>query len=127
MSASLFSKPSERTHSGMDMLLCPPQSHTSPTSTSFSVMPAPPELLTVSSRPSKLACKGSSCTVQDRSVPAVAVLVWPAKLTVTCCPVSAQPQTLTGLPRWRTMWWLKIRARPSPGGMPAGAGGGSAA
>ena len=51
---------------------------------------------------------GSSVTGHLPSSPALAVLVWPAIVTVTSSPGSAQPQTRSFCSRCRTMWLPKI-------------------
>ena len=81
---------------GMPMLLCPEQSHTSPTRTSLTATP-----LAASVRPSQLAGIGSRSTRQRPSAAAVADFDCPANVTVTASPASAVPQTGTFASRWR--------------------------
>ena len=58
----------------------------------------------VSVRGSALACKESSFTLQAPLSSAVALLLCPAKATVTFSPGAAVPHTGTAMPRWSTMW-----------------------
>ena len=68
----------------------PEQSQTSPTSTSSKVIVFLPLTVSVCGPP---AGSGSSVTDHLPSSSALAVLVWPAIVTVTSSPGSAQPQT----------------------------------
>ena len=90
-------------HMRIDMLLCPEQSHTSPTRTSFTSTP-----FALRTRPSADASIGARRTSQRPSAPAVADTDCPANVTVTRSPASAVPHTATGFPRCSTM--------PSPNG-----------
>jgi len=51
-----------------------------------------------------LAGSGSSLRVHLPSAPAVAVLVWPANVTVTVVPAASQPQIGSACCCWSTMW-----------------------
>ena len=89
------------------MFDCPEASHTSPISTSWNCewrmadggWPG----ATVITCGCALAAIGSSFTDHLPLASAVAVRDWSAKETVTCSRGSAQPQTATGTPLWRTM------------------------
>ena len=86
----------------------PPQSHTSPTSTSLSVSVFSPAM--VISRGDALAGIASRRTIHLPPSSAVADFSWPPKRTVTFSPAFAHPQTGTGMPRCRTIPSPKILA-----------------
>ena len=54
-----------------------------------------------------LAFSLSSLTIHSPFLPTVALFFCPAKETVTFSPLSAQPQTGTGMSRCRTMFEFK--------------------
>lgn len=84
------------------ILLCPPQSQTSPTSTSSKAIRSA-SLVTRIVRDSKDACIGSSVTTHLPSFSATADFCCPAKCTATDAPGVVQPQTFTGLSRCNTI------------------------
>src|SRR5947207_675597 len=66
------------------MFDCPPQSHTSPTTTSCNAIVFFP--VTTKSRPSSLAASGGRYMIQRPSRSAVAKVVWPANATIIFWP-----------------------------------------
>src|SRR5215217_2640136 len=88
--------------SGHSMLDCPEPSQTSPTRTSSSSRVLLPLMVIFCAL--ALASNLGRVTFHLPSSSALAVAALPPKLTVTDSPLSAQPQTTSGLSRWTTMW-----------------------
>ena len=100
----------------------PEQTHTSPTTTFVILIVF--ALETVISDGSARAGPAGSVAVHLPSSFARAFAVLPSKETVTSAPGSVQPQTGTGVPRWRTMPSEKMAATVTSAAGPLSSGSG---
>src|SRR5262245_22917038 len=102
LAAAIVSFGSADCSSDHSMFDWPEPSHTSPIRTSSSSRVLLPLIVIV--WPLALAANFGRATFQLPFSSALAVALLPPNDTVTDSSLSAQPQTVTGLSRWTTMW-----------------------
>jgi hypothetical protein len=93
------------------MLLCPPQTKTSPNRTSDRAAVPPAEDVTEMVAGVSVATCGGRRWRHTPSAPVVLWNVAPLKVVVTVDPGVSKPHTTAGTPRWRTAWSPSAREK----------------